>query len=843
MPAWPFEGREVELSKIQAAFLDRGIGAVLLVAPLGAGATRLARQSLSDLTGAAGMAAVWIAATRAAVAIPFGAIAALMPHGATTTSPPEVMGAVADHVGGWGGRRKVVIVVDDAHLLDDASSTVIAHLITSRLAFVIMTLRAGEPLADVLVRLCGDGQALRIPILSLPEPVMDKLIDHAAVDRLTARGRQRLRDEARGNPLALRELLHGAEPGGLTELVTSRLQRLAPRVRYAVELVAHGEPLEVSILERLVGVTSLVAAEDSGLVVVERAGARLLARLDHPLYGEALRAEMRLSRALRVHRALAGALLATPLRRRDDVLRAALWQVEGAAVRQPEVVRAGAWQAVGYADLGLAERLARAARAASPGQASDMVLAEVLTYRGRTQEAEQVLPTTPPEEPDDRVAWAIARSSIVYWGGGDADAAHAALDVTAGHPATEASRSWVQFFDADCTAARRLSRTVLDNPDAEPRAVIWAAAAGGAACGFLGRLDEAHAMHRRGAAVAAAHVGSVPWGVVEVDTGLCLGLLAGGEPAAAQSIASAGYQQTLDDGAEMMVSGWALFGGVIALARGHLDDADRLLAEAGTGFAANDTFRLIRCCLAARAGVLGLRGDPSASALLGRADALDHRSNRIFAPWIESWRIWVAYAEGDLAAAAAAATAAADLARAAAAPAVEALALYDVARLGARPDLARLEAIDHDLARLLAAAARGLTARDGASRLEAAARALQVRGYDLHAAEAFAIAAQQHHCQGRRVRAGLAQANAARLRRDLSDARTPQLRPGHLTSLLTAREREVVLLAAEHTSAQVAQRLGLAVPTVNNNLARAYAKLGITGRGQLRDLLASDGGR
>jgi len=66
---------------------------------------------------------------------------------------------------------------------------------------------------------------------------------------------------------------------------------------------------------------------------------------------------------------------------------------------------------------------------------------------------------------------------------------------------------------------------------------------------------------------------------------------------------------------------------------------------------------------------------------------------------------------------------------------------------------------------------------------------------------------------------------------------TPLLHPARLIETLTARERDVVLLAAAHTSAEIADRLHLAVSTVNNNLARAYAKLGITGRSDLRDLL------
>jgi DNA-binding CsgD family transcriptional regulator len=58
-----------------------------------------------------------------------------------------------------------------------------------------------------------------------------------------------------------------------------------------------------------------------------------------------------------------------------------------------------------------------------------------------------------------------------------------------------------------------------------------------------------------------------------------------------------------------------------------------------------------------------------------------------------------------------------------------------------------------------------------------------------------------------------------------------------LVALLTEREREVVLLAVDHTSRHIAQRLGLSPRTVDNDLARAYAKLGVSGRTQLRALL------
>jgi DNA-binding CsgD family transcriptional regulator len=61
---------------------------------------------------------------------------------------------------------------------------------------------------------------------------------------------------------------------------------------------------------------------------------------------------------------------------------------------------------------------------------------------------------------------------------------------------------------------------------------------------------------------------------------------------------------------------------------------------------------------------------------------------------------------------------------------------------------------------------------------------------------------------------------------------------------LTKREREIVGLAAAGASSNaIASRLFLSVRTVNNHLQRAYIKLGVTSRSELRVALARHGGR
>ncbi len=830
---WPFEGRQEELGRLRTAFRSSDVNAVLITGSAGMGKTRLAREALDGL-GATRCA--WVAATRAGASIPLGAVLSLVPEGTAGERPLEVIRATAEELRARGGRPAVALVIDDAHLLDDASATLVAHVLGNRCAFVILTARSDEPIVDALQLPLRDGSGVHIELGGLPDSVIDALLEHAGVAAIDEPERRRLRRLAQGNPLALRELVHGAQPGGLTDLVRSRLDAMADEAQWVVALVALGEPLSVGILEQLVGLDAVAGAEDSGLIVVEQAGRRRQARLYHPLYGDAVRSRMSVTRSVGAYRALTQALLGTALRRREDALVAAVWQLESGLVSRPDVVRAGAWTAVGYSDLHVAERLARAARIAESGDVADRLLAEILAYRGRTDEAAKILPVAPPTDRAERARWAVTRAETLYWGAGDIESALTTLDI--GNDAScRAYRSWLLFFDGRCADAARTALDVLDQRDAEPRAAVWAAAAGSAANGFLGDVDVADDVHRRGAAVAAAHADLMPWGPVEVDTGVCLARLAGGLPAAAQSVAAEGYRSALDGGATMMVAAWALWNGLAALARGHLNQAESLLIEAQRGFSVNDTFGLARCALAAHSAAVALRADRDAKSIMAHADALARPTNKIFSPWLETWRGWTAFALGDLKAAVSSAAAAADLARDASMPAVEALALYDVARMGASVSQSRLSGIAHDVADLAARAALALAGRDQATALEAAATAFADRGYDLLAAEAYAVAARRHERHSRPAQAELALVSAARLVAAFPNAKTPLLRPDKLAGALTFRERQVLLLAADYSSAEIADRLHLAVTTVNNNLARAYHKLGIAGRAELRDLL------
>jgi DNA-binding NarL/FixJ family response regulator len=838
MRVWPFEGRSGELAVIETAFASPAVNAVVLSGSAGVGKSRLARQALQRLPC---RRTEWIAATHSGATIPFGALAHLLPDIAGAGfGPVGAMRAICSHVSGWGGRNRVALGIDDAHLLDDASAATVAHMVTRSAAFAIMTTRCGDPLPDAITRLCKDDLADTLIVAPLPDDVVDRLIDHSLAGRVDAPERRRLRRAAQGNPLALRELLHGAVTGGLTDLVTSRLDALSAATRTVVELVACGEPVPLTMLEHLAEPGAVGASEDSGLVVVETDGRRAQARLAHPVYGEVLRSRLPLSRTRQLCANLAAQILSTPLRRRDDTLRAALWQVDSGSITRLDVVRDGARLAIGRAGLALAERLARAAREAEPGPEADRLLAEILEYQGRSVEAAALLPIVPPTERSERIRWAVTRADWLYWGCGDLAAAERALGTVDGQPAAEGALAFILFFAGRCAEAARIADGVLRRADSDPQARVWAAAAATASLGFLGRLEEAQAVRVSGLDVAERHSTTLPWAAFQIEIAACLAYLAAGRAHEAASIAATGYQTALETGAPMMVSGWALYRGIVAGAQGDLDRADQLLAEALKGFEQNDTFRLRRCCLAAHAWVRAMRGqDRAAAALMAAADQLDNETNHVFSPWIAMWHAWVARACGDTTMAVHHAARGAEIAAAAGLPCVEAMARYDLVRLGGTTDLNRMAALPGSVPAALTTAARALTDSDAAE-LELAAGAVAELGYHLHAAELATAAAQTLRRAGHRGRAGLAGAAAAERRSRCPGARTPLLAEDSIAALLTTREQQIALLAARHTSKEIAQRLGLAVATVNNNLARAYVKLGVNDRAQLRALLTRE---
>jgi hypothetical protein len=207
----------------------------------------------------------------------------------------------------------------------------------------------------------------------------------------------------------------------------------------------------------------------------------------------------------------------------------------------------------------------------------------------------------------------------------------------------------------------------------------------------------------------------------------------------------------------------------------------------------------MRSCQAELASVAALAGDQQAAQhWLARADARAGQANRFFDPWVQLDRAWVAAATGELTRAAQLASHAAELARARDQFTLEAVALHDVARMGAptrvRDRLEELAGLlGSRLAALLASSGAALAAEDGPA-LDRTAAAFQDLGALLLAAEAAAAAARAHQRAGRDPSANASKERAARLAAACQGAHTPGLDGDALASTLTPREREVATL-------------------------------------------------
>jgi hypothetical protein len=219
-----------------------------------------------------------------------------------------------------------MVVVDDVHLLDEASAAVVFLLATEGHAFVVLTVRSGEPAPDTVTGLWAMDVARRVDVHALRRVEIDALLTAAlggAVDAVSAR---ELRRTCAGNPLLLRELLlagqetgslrrsggawrwsgHGFVTDRLADVIQARLGALDPAVLAVGELLACGEPLPLSMVEDLAGHPAVGAAERHTLVAVELAGVRQVMRLAHrarPDRAEGHRPQLRhrILRPLRLH--------------------------------------------------------------------------------------------------------------------------------------------------------------------------------------------------------------------------------------------------------------------------------------------------------------------------------------------------------------------------------------------------------------------------------------------------------------------------------------------------------------------------------------------------------------
>jgi DNA-binding CsgD family transcriptional regulator len=869
----PLISRDAEMGEILAKLKGPKPAAFVLAGAAGVGKTRLAAEAAKSAAGL-GFATAHAVASRAAASIPFGPFAPFLP--AAGHSPGDLLGllrqasdAILDRAG---PDRKLLLVVDDAQFLDEGSAALVHQLVQKGSCSVLASVRTPGPAPDPVTALWKDGLAERIDLGSWSEAETEAVLTSVLGGPVARGSVRRLWEVSRGNAMYLRELLIGAvdsgaltEAGGiwalrtpltaparLLELVGSRLSGLAPGTVAVVELLAVGEPLGVPLLEKLADPAGLEDAEAQGIVQVYQDGRRTQARLAHPVYGEALRQSLPRSRLRRISAALAGAIEATGVRRREDLLRLGRWQLDSGAASDPALLCRAAQRAGEMFDNELAARLAQASLDLGGGVDAGLALGEARFRSGQHAEAETVLAGMVPLCHTDRdlARIASARAHNFHNLLGDPAAATAVLDealavVTDPRPRLEllGRLATIKVFESDPEGGLSAAEPLLGSDD--DVMASRAAFVSSIALALLGRSEEAVSVayaglesHRR-----ASGTHQLPEAQL---IGAVMGHAAGGRLAEAEADTVTAYQACLAAGDKEGQASHLFLRGWILIERGRLTRAAGSFLDAASVNREIHDPAALRWCLAGMALAEAMSGhtDRAIAAAAELAELPPSPMTIYETDLVDRSRAWVSVCAGELSRASEILMAAAARAAAAQLRVAEARVLHDVARLG-QPDavagrLAALaELTDGGFVAALAGHAAALVQAEGAG-LEAAGLAFETLGASLLAAEAYLAAAAAYRSEGLARPASAMARRAGELAASCGDVRTPGLSFGTETERLTRREREVAgLAAAGASSREIAAKLVLSVRTVDNHLQNVYSKLGVTSRDELARLLSS----
>jgi DNA-binding CsgD family transcriptional regulator len=871
---WPLVGRSREV-ELFGDLLDAGErSAVVLAGLAGVGKTRLASECLA-VAEARGLATARVKASEAASRLPLGALASLLPRpDGPGMEPADMLRRARDAVVGLAGDRTLVLLVDDAHLLDDASATLVHQLAATRSAFVVATVRSQEPAPDPVVALWKDELAERVEVAPLGPASMEALLTGALGGPVSASALHHLGERSAGNALYLRELvLSGLETGALShddgiwrlsgspvvssrlvELIESRLGAVRDPERKVLDALAFGEPLGVACLLTLTDADKLGELERRGLIVTASDGRRLEACLTHPLYGEVIRARIPALRSRAVLQHLADRVQAVGARRREDALRFATWRLDAGGAMTPELMVTAALTARNRWDLTLAGRLADAAMQAGAGFEAALLRAEVALLQGRGEQAEEQLAALAPLAADDeqRVRVVSARvGNLVSALGRTADAlgvieeAAAVVADPASRDHLAARRAFVLHMGGQLTEALEVIEPLLAR--AEGPGSAYACYTGGACLARAGRFSEALIVSEKSAAPEASHTGppQLSFRPSMHTVVRCSVFVGSGAMEEAEALAAAEYAAGVAGGSVTVQAVFSLLLSRVHLAMGNVTSAARYAREARNLFRERQWRTLARTALTylAQAEALGGSAEGARAALI-ELGGLGLPADDLNAVELLRARAWTEVAAGDLAAARTRLREAAAVARGRGDLVWEDDVVHDLARLGwadeARPRLQELSAlVEGDLAPTRAEHAAALLA-DDAEGLGRVSQAFAGMGAWLLAAEAAAAAAVALRRRGQVRRAASAELRAAELARLCQGAITPALRAIETQALLSTREIEVAgLAAAGLANKEIATRLSVSVRTVENHLQRVYEKLGVARRADLAQALSS----
>lgn len=317
---WPLCVRDAELDTLLLAARRRNRPGAVLAGPAGAGRSRLAMAAVA--AGGHDPSTCWVAGTAAGRQVQLGAFGPLLPDFTHAGAPDGARLRRVTAV--LRARGTTLLAVDDAHLLDDASAALLHHLALRSGIAIVATLRSGAPAPDAVTALWKDHHLPRLELAPLDADRTRDLVEMVLDGQVEGHAATRLWEMTRGNLVLLRQVvvdeveagrlrlaagvwLWSGGPGmsrRLADLLDAQIGTPPAEALRAAELVAAGGPLDLGVLEQLVGAAAIEDAEQCGLLTVDAPGT---ARLTLPLYGPLLASRSGAARRMRLRSMLATA--------------------------------------------------------------------------------------------------------------------------------------------------------------------------------------------------------------------------------------------------------------------------------------------------------------------------------------------------------------------------------------------------------------------------------------------------------------------------------------------------------------------------------------------------------
>jgi len=818
-------GRVLELVR------DPGVRTVLLTGEPGAGKSYLLDAIAEELAAAR----VW--GVRALSDVPLSALAHLV---APARSRIELIRELLGSVG-------PVVCIDDLDECDPLSQSLIERFSAEPGRTVIATVRTeGGRMPPAVEALVGRPSTRVVAVPALSEEEFAALVRGELGGEVETRLLDEVWRRSVGNPLFAVQVVRSARDSGaigqrsgrwsimtrlpvplsLRQALAARLDGLPESARESAEFLAGLGRAPVGRFEASGRADALRALVDAGIAFVDDRGdgQGLAAGFLHPLFAEAV---WERTDALRRRAVLAEHLAAERAEERPDPVRIAVLSLDLDGRVSTDEIMPALRLANGGFDAAVVLKFTTAAISRATGDDLEEAIraeASALVQLGRTSEAFAVIQSALRRTRPSRISvrLALLLHELMVWAGGDQPGAARMLrEQRRRYPGwVRLARAAFAVAEADglVFAGRHAEATTLLDRDARP----WR------------RMDpelrvarstvRAHALAQSGrVAEALAELDGVDGDVAPVLGGLVRTLW--GRPDDGGRIGREAYQVAADAGFVQGQAFAALATSVSLIHRGDMASVAEWAERSATAAEAAGMADVLRLGLlhaalsqAAATGAV----DPD---LLARLDAVTGGIG-FFRHQVPLAHAWASVSSGDRSGADRIMTAALAEARADAAGTSEALLLHEWMRMGRTGLAAELAALPqgYPLMEARMIFARGLDAADPAL-LSDASEAFERLGMLLFAAEAAAEAA--------RLAEGRASPRAHVLAAQIGSPQTPLLATLPRREALTDRELEVASLARERTSAQIAEALHLSVRTVENHLARAFRKLGISSRADL----------